>query len=186
MEREELKQGMKVYFGRERGEHTLGEVVKINTTSISVRQLEARGTHPVGTIWRVSHRLLQAAGAGSPASIQATPAAPTKDTQSTSRTLPQEFTVGQEVCFRTSRTGAWTRGRVTKVNPKNLQIMQLEDRPVRRAGTMWSIPPAMCTPYGGAKTGEAERPVLVNILTGERLVGHAGETAESHFERTYS
>lgn len=47
------KVGMKVVFGRVNGEQTLGEVVKINTKSLKVRQLEDRGTHPIGTVWSV-------------------------------------------------------------------------------------------------------------------------------------
>lgn len=48
------KVGMKVVFGRVNGEQTLGEVVKINTKSLKVRQLEGRGSHPVGTVWSVA------------------------------------------------------------------------------------------------------------------------------------
>lgn len=52
-----LKVGMKVWFGRENGEQTLGTIEKINRETVKVRQEEARGTmraYPVGTIWKVA------------------------------------------------------------------------------------------------------------------------------------
>lgn len=56
MKREEGKIGMRVYFGRENGEETLGEIVKINPKKFKVKTLEARGVrknHAIGTIWTV-------------------------------------------------------------------------------------------------------------------------------------
>jgi hypothetical protein len=52
-----MKAGDKVYFGRENGEKTLGEIIKVNAKSVKVRQLESRGTmkaHKVGTVWKVA------------------------------------------------------------------------------------------------------------------------------------
>lgn len=56
-----FKVGDKVWFGRENGQHTMGEVVKINPTRIKVRQLEERSHYPVGTVWTVSPTLLRIA-----------------------------------------------------------------------------------------------------------------------------
>jgi hypothetical protein len=59
----------KVYFGRSRGEQTLGEIVKINRVKVKVKQLESRGTlksHPVGTIWTVPLSLCTPAGDAKP------------------------------------------------------------------------------------------------------------------------
>lgn len=67
----DIKKGDKVYFGRNFGEKTLGEVVKVNRVKVKVRQLESRGTyksHPVGTVWTVPVSLLTKADAGSAAS----------------------------------------------------------------------------------------------------------------------
>lgn len=53
--------GQKVFFGRSRGEQTLGEVVKVNRARAKVRQLESRGVmkdHAIGTIWTVPFSLL--------------------------------------------------------------------------------------------------------------------------------
>ena len=63
------KKGDKVYFGRNFGEKTLGEVVKVNRVKVKVKQLDSRGTYksyPVGTVWTVPVNLLTKAD-GSPA-----------------------------------------------------------------------------------------------------------------------
>lgn len=52
----DYKLGERVMFGRDSGEKTLGEVVKINRSKLKIRQLESRGTfksHAIGTIWTV-------------------------------------------------------------------------------------------------------------------------------------
>lgn len=59
-----LSVGMKVWFGRSHGEQTLGTIQKVNRQTVAVRQDEARGTmrtYPVGTIWKVPHRLCRVA-----------------------------------------------------------------------------------------------------------------------------
>jgi len=68
----DIKKGDKVYFGRNFGERTLGEVVKVNRVKVKVRQLESRGTyksHPIGTVWTVPVSLLTKAD-----SVSAVPA----------------------------------------------------------------------------------------------------------------
>src|SRR5574338_352653 len=60
----DFKKGDKVLFGREFGEKTLGEVVKVNRSKLKVKQLDTRGTYksyPVGTIWTVPPSLCQKA-----------------------------------------------------------------------------------------------------------------------------
>jgi len=59
-----MEKGDKVYFGRNHGERTLGEVVKVNSKSVQVRTLESRGTmkgFPVGTVFRVAPSLCHSA-----------------------------------------------------------------------------------------------------------------------------
>jgi hypothetical protein len=71
--------GTKVYFGRTHGEKTLGEVVKVNRTTVQVRQLESRGSmrsYPVGTIWKVPFRLCTPADAGAASSASSAPVTP--------------------------------------------------------------------------------------------------------------
>jgi len=58
----DFKVGEKVLFGRDSGEKTLGEVLKVNRSKVKVKQLECRGTfrsYPVGTVWRVPPSLCQ-------------------------------------------------------------------------------------------------------------------------------
>ena len=50
-----FKVGDKVRFGRDNGEQSLGEVVKVNRKSLKVKLLEPRGrykAHRVGGVWR--------------------------------------------------------------------------------------------------------------------------------------
>lgn len=66
----EFKVGDKVYFGRNFGEKTLGEIIKVNRVKLKIRQLDARGTYrsyPVGTIWVVPCNLCSKTESGSPA-----------------------------------------------------------------------------------------------------------------------
>lgn len=68
MNREDCKVGMRVYFGRERGERTLGEIIKINRKSAKIKTLESRGSKDVGSVWNVDYNLLQPAiGVAAPA-----------------------------------------------------------------------------------------------------------------------
>ena len=72
----DFKVGDKVYFGRRQGEQTLGTVIKVNPTTLKVRQEESRGTmksHPIGTPWTVPFMLASKVGetAVSPAPVVA-------------------------------------------------------------------------------------------------------------------
>lgn len=53
--------GMKVLFGRDNGEKTLGEIIKVNPKTVKVKQLEARGSfrdYKIGSVWNVSKGLV--------------------------------------------------------------------------------------------------------------------------------
>lgn len=72
----DFKLGERVMFGRDGGEKTLGEIVKINRSKFKIRQLESRGTfksHAIGTIWTVPPSLC-AKTANAPAGFAVTPA----------------------------------------------------------------------------------------------------------------
>lgn len=63
MNKEDIKVGMAVLFGRAHGEMTLGEVLKINRMKVKVVQLAERGVfkkYPAGTHWMVPPSLLTA------------------------------------------------------------------------------------------------------------------------------
>lgn len=60
-ERSDFTLGEIVYFGRNRGEKTKGEIIKLNPKRAKVKQLEERGTtrsHQVGTEWTVPYSLI--------------------------------------------------------------------------------------------------------------------------------
>jgi len=61
MLREQARVGMKVMFGRDNGEKTLGEIIKTNPAKAKVKALEERGNgrgSAVGTTWVVPYSLL--------------------------------------------------------------------------------------------------------------------------------
>lgn len=65
MIREECKVGMVVEFGRENGEWTKGEIVKLNPTKAKVKTLEARGSGRgafVGAEWGVPYSMMRPVG----------------------------------------------------------------------------------------------------------------------------
>ena len=64
MNHEQCRVGMQVFFGRENGEKTLGEVIRKNPTKAVVRTLESRGDGRgsfVGAEWRVPYSMLSPA-----------------------------------------------------------------------------------------------------------------------------
>lgn len=72
-----ITKGTKVLFGRNQGEKTLGEVVRVNGKTVTVRQLEARGTlrdYPIGSKWRVALSFVQEVGGAAPSAPAAVPA----------------------------------------------------------------------------------------------------------------
>lgn len=63
---QEAQVGMVVEFGRENGELTKGEIVKINPTKAKVKTLESRGNGrgaQPGTLWSVPYSLMRPVGA---------------------------------------------------------------------------------------------------------------------------
>lgn len=63
MLRENCRVGMKVRFGRTRGEKTLAKVVKMNGKTAKCETLEERGysNRPVGQVWNVPYSLMSPA-----------------------------------------------------------------------------------------------------------------------------
>lgn len=67
MLRNEVRTGMVVVFGRDRGEQTLGKVIKCNPTKAKVQTLESRGSdwkrggNDAGQIWGVPYSLMRQA-----------------------------------------------------------------------------------------------------------------------------
>jgi len=66
-----MKVGMKVRFGRERGEKTLGVIRKMNLKSAKVETLEERGSNrSVGQVWSVPYSLMTPAEGETPNVVQ--------------------------------------------------------------------------------------------------------------------
>lgn len=60
MSREDCRIGMKVRFGRRRGEKTVGEIVKLNLKKAKVKILEDRGSRSkAGEEWGVPYSLME-------------------------------------------------------------------------------------------------------------------------------
>jgi len=67
MLKSECRIGTKVYFGRENGERTLGEIVKLNPTKAKVKALEQRSNgrgSTAGAVWGVPYSMLTLAVVG--------------------------------------------------------------------------------------------------------------------------
>lgn len=105
----------------------------------------------------------------------------------------QDAYVGQQVYFG-RRNGEKTLGEVVKVNGKNLKVKQLETRGEYKSypvGTLWTVPPTLCTPADDGQTRpskvttppKAKRPCLVDVITGKRYYGRPGESSDSLFGR---
>lgn len=58
MLKEQCKVGMTVSFGRGRGAHTKGRVLKVNDKKAKVETLEQRNSNAAGTIWNVPYSML--------------------------------------------------------------------------------------------------------------------------------
>ena len=66
----QFKVGDFVQFGRPNGEQTVGRVIRVNAASLTIEQLEERGSTRIrqaGTKWRVAPSLVHMAGVATPA-----------------------------------------------------------------------------------------------------------------------
>jgi hypothetical protein len=73
----------------------------------------------------------------------------------------RDFHVGQKVLFGRTN-GEKTLGEVVKVNPKKLKVKQLETRGQQRShavGTIWTVPPSLCTPADGSTPQQSKPPI---------------------------
>lgn len=71
-----------------------------------------------------------------------------------------DFKVGEQVYF--GRTfGEKTLGEIVKVNPAKLKVKQLDSRGSYKSypvGTIWMVPPSMCSKVNGPVIQEASKP----------------------------
>lgn len=64
--------------------------------------------------------------------------------------------VGMQVYFGRSN-GEQTLGKIVKINPKKFKVEQLESRGTRKShnvGTVWTVPPSLCTPATDVPGGD--------------------------------
>ena len=127
--------GQKVVFGRANGEKTLGTVVAVNAKSIKVRQDEARGSKPVGTVWGVAPSLVRPldGAAAAPAPAPAVTAAPAPG-----------WKVGDRASF-TAQAGRVVTGTVTRVNTKTVTLEGCDD-----GSRGYRVPPSMLRAAGAS------------------------------------
>ena len=96
------------------------------------------------------------------------------------------FHIGQRVVIG-RKHGEKTLAQVERVNKTSISCRTLESRGTYKnhpVGTKFRVHPNLVAPEGAEP--KDERPVLVNILTGEKLVGPAGMDAEHFFESRFS
>jgi len=125
--------GQKVVFGRANGEKTLGTVVAVNAKSTKVRQDEARGSKPVGTVWGVAPSLVRPLDGAAAAPAPAVTAAPAPG-----------WKVGDRASF-TAQAGRVVTGTVTRVNTKTVTLEGCDD-----GSRGYRVPPSMLRAAAGA------------------------------------
>lgn len=143
----DFKAGDKVIFGRRHGEQTIGRVVRVNRRSLTVEQLEARGTlrdYPVGTKWKVSRALVRLAEEAEAAPAKAATPAPAK-------AAPRNVDAQRARWAEAGRKAAETRRKREEELAEVRRAAEAQGRTV--------------------EPGYPRRAVLVNILTGKRTYG---------------
>jgi hypothetical protein len=143
MKREDCSVGMKVYFGRGRGEKTPGEVIKCNPSRAKVRQIGERGTsrtYVEGTVWTVPYSLL------TPADVESSEPvilpSPLGNLSLNSSQAFRHYHRGDYVKF-TNRRGVEVHGIVQRVNKKTVTVKPME------GGTTWRVSPGLLTKVHG-------------------------------------
>jgi len=115
-----------VIFGKQNGEQTLGRVLGIGPKRVKIEQLEARGSHPIGTIWRVDPKLIWGK-IPTALNTETTPPAHTAKVP----TPKSSWGIWDRVWFE--HQGHRYEGAVTKINRKTVQV--------RVDGNFWRVSP---------------------------------------------
>jgi hypothetical protein len=74
--RQDFKVNQKVYFGRPQGEHTLGQIERLNPVKAAIKILEVRGTGrggELGAIWKVPYSMMWPADTNAKPGVPAVP-----------------------------------------------------------------------------------------------------------------
>ena len=92
--------------------------------------------------------------------------------------------VGMQVYFG-RENGEQTLGKIVKINPKKFKVEQLESRGTRKShniGTVWTVPPSLCSPAtdvpGGdyATKSDSEVTVLYQSIAKEDMESNTKQT----------
>lgn len=80
-----------------------------------------------------------------------------------------DATVGMKVYFGRAN-GEKTLGEIVKINSKNFKVKTLEGRGTQRSyrvGSVWTVPPALCTPADDGRPSHiTRRPTPIPVKTG--------------------
>lgn len=151
MDRNGLVTGMVVSFGRSHGEHTLGEIVRINRKNVKVLQLEPRGSHKsyeVGSLWLVPDDMV-------------TPAKVDQSRVEAGRKVIAERTGPAMVQVVKAKSDSG----ITPVSQKSAMVTleTTKESPPRPRGFL------------SGPRDEVGCPVLIDPVTGYHFIGHRGE-----------
>lgn len=177
----DFKKGDRVLFGRDNGEKTLGEVIKVNRTKLKVRQLEARGTHrnyPVGTVWTVPPSLCEHSSESGSDSSSPSPVVPSRPVRKSPRELLAEKGIkrGDRVEFTFRRSDGVLTGRVARINAKRVTIEDI-DSPKYPVGVY-------CNPSSILRKVEDAAPApKVNVRVGQAVEFKGSAWVDGNFER---
>lgn len=144
MNQNELSVGLRVYFGRARGEKTLGEVVGFTHTKVKVKQLEARGVHAAGVVWTVPATLCYPVTDVAYKQPPRPPRVPRPSLEplvtANGSPLPTtgQFRPGMEVRFGRPN-GEKTPGIVVKVNARSIKVRATGSRGACKSGGIWNV-----------------------------------------------
>lgn len=178
-----LATGMVVSFGRNRGEHTLGEVVRVTRKNVKVVQLEPRGankSYEVGSLWLVPKEMV------SPAKV------PTDRIEAGKKSVAEHQTQAPSKVVKLKRDAG-----IIPVAPKDaratLREVALKSAGVTPSGAV-AVKPASPewvatiapTTDPAAKPDERGCPVLIDPVTQYRFIGHKGEDLGPFIERIKS
>lgn len=177
-----LTTGMVVSFGRNRGEHTLGEVVRVTRKNVKVVQLEPRGankTYEVGSLWLVPKEMV------SPAKV------PTDRVEAGKKSVAEHQSQSPSKVAKLKRDAGIVpvkdaRATLREVALKSAGVTPSGAVPARNFSPEWVATIAPTPSASTSMPDEKGCPVLIDPVTQYRFVGHKGEDLAPFIERIKS
>jgi hypothetical protein len=175
---------MVVSFGRNRGEHTLGEVVRVTRKNVKVVQLEPRGankSYEVGSLWLVPKEMV------SPAKV------PTDRVEAGKKSVAEHQTQSPPVVVKLKRDSGIVpvkdaRATLREVALKSAGVTPSGVVPTRKFTPEWVATISHTTSSAASAQMPDERgcPVLIDPVTQYHFVGRKGEDLGPFIERIKS